>query len=146
MSGVPGKGGPVPKRTEQRRRRNKPETPTATAPTGSGVTEAPRADESWHPLAVEWFDSLGKSGQAVWYEASDWATARIWGDLLSRQLLMAKPSAVMIATWASAAGELLTTEGARRRLRVELDRAAAADPDADAADATVTDLMSRLGG
>jgi hypothetical protein len=146
MSGKPGSGGPVPKRESQRRRANKPETPVVHAPVTGPRVSVPAADESWHPLATEWFVSLSKSGQAQFLEPSDWAQAKVWAHLLSVELLKDKPSAMMIAAWASGAAELLTTEGSRRRMRIELERAKPADAGEDHADATVTDLMSRLGG
>lgn len=146
MPGKPGSGGPVPKRTTQRRRANKPPIPVVSVPTVSAV-RVPAADESWHPLAAAWYGSLAESGQRQFFEPSDWAQARVWADLLSRTLLSSKgPSSMMVAAWASGAAELLTTEGARRRLRIELEREKPTDPDAEHADATVTDLMSRLGG
>lgn len=147
MAGKPGSGGPVPKRSTQRRRTNKPEVPIIHAPAASSLSAAaPDADELWHPLAREWFVALGKSGQAQFFEASDWAQAKVWAHLLSVELLKDKPSAMMIAAWSSGAAELLTTEGARRRMRIELERAQAVDPGQEHADATVTDLMDRIGG
>lgn len=59
--------------------------------------------------------------QSKFYEPSDWAYAVIWAEVLSRQL-EGRMSARMLASWASAATDLLTTEAARRRVRVEVDR------------------------
>lgn len=148
MAGKPGSGGPVPKRSSQRRRANKPEVPIIHAPSGSGsaATVAPSASEDWHPLACEWFIALSRSGQSQFFEASDWAQAKVWAHLLSVELMKDKPSAMMIAAWSSGAAELLTTEGARRRVRIELERAVVSDPGQEHADATVTDLMDRIGG
>ena len=146
MSGKPGSGGPVPKRSSQRRRTNKPDVPIIAAPASVVTPDAPEPDGSWHSLACEWFSALGKSGQAQFFEPSDWAQAKVWAHLLSVELFKDKPSAMMIAAWASGAGELLTTEGARRRMRIELERAVASDPGQEHADATVTDLMDRIGG
>lgn len=143
MPGVPGAGGPIPKRSSQRRRVNKPETPTSEAP-GAVEVPIPSADEVWHPLARDWFGSLTKSGQAAFYEPSDWAQARVLAHLLSVQLWSAKPSAMMIAAWQSGATELLTTEGARRRMRIELARAVKVDEAQEHSDATITDIASRL--
>jgi len=143
---VPGPRGPVPNRSTQRRRTNSPETESAPTATAEPV-EQPEAEADWHPLAAEWYLSLGKSGQSAFYEASDWAQARIWTDLLSRTMRNAKgPSAMLVTAWAAGAAELLTTEGARRRMRLELERERPVDADAEAADATVTSLMTRLGG
>jgi hypothetical protein len=146
MAGKPGSGGPVPKRSTQRRRTNKPEIPIVAAPAAVVVSDAPAADDSWHSLAAEWFNSLAGSGQAQFFEPSDWAQAKVWAYLLSVELFKDKPSAMMIAAWASGAAELLTTEGARRRMRIELERAVVVDPGQEHADATVSSLMDRIGG
>lgn len=146
MAGKPGSGGPVPKRSTQRRRTNKPEVPIIHATSVPTSSSAPEPDDLWHPLAREWFAALSQSGQSQFFEASDWAQAKVWAHLLSVELLKEKPSAMMIAAWSSGAAELLTTEGARRRMRIELERAVVTDPGQEHADATVTDLMDRIGG
>lgn len=83
-------------------------------------------------MARDWFASLAESGQSRFYEASDWQTARIWAEVLSRQLSSEKLSAVMVQAWAGSAAELLTTEGARRRAQLELQRGTLIDEDEDA--------------
>jgi hypothetical protein len=116
-----GKRGPVPKRSELRQRRNKDEVETKSAP-ATPVIESPPADPEWHSIAVEWFESLGKSGQAFFYEESDWATARYIAEAMSRNLKQGRFSAQLFAAVMSGMTELLTTEGARRRARVELQK------------------------
>lgn len=134
--------GPVPKRSDQRRRVNKPEIEVEHAPAAETV-EIPLPGDDWHDAAIAWFESLTESGQAEWYEPSDWATAWVWAELLSRALKQgARPSAQLIVAWASGATELLTTEGARRRLRIELERGQQGDPAADAA-VTALDAFRR---
>jgi hypothetical protein len=128
---MPGAHGPVPNRSDQRRRRNKPDVALSKAASASPtVVEPPMPDDEWHPMARDWFLSLAASGQRQFYEASDWQTARVWAEVLSRQLHQARPSAQMIAAWSAGATELLTTEGARRRARVELERAAVDEDEA----------------
>ena len=125
--------GPIPKRSDQRRRRNKDVVPIDTAP-GVAV-KPPAADKSWHPYAKSWFNSLKKSGQAQFLQASDWQEARIVAFLISEELARdAGPRAMMMATIFSRADNLLTTEGARRRLRLELS----ADESEPAVDASVS--------
>ena len=97
----------------------------------------PKGNTKWHPIAKRWFESLARSGQAAFYEPSDWATAELLAEAISREL---RPKVVGI----TAAGEvvkaeaaltgsalqallkgmssLLVTEGDRRRARVELER------------------------
>lgn len=125
---------PIPKRDDERRRRNKPATATTKVKI-VGVVSAPPVDEDWHPIARDWFLSLGESAQSKFYEPSDWQQARLWAEVLSRQLSNDRISAQMMTTWQSAATELLTTEGARRRARMEVERAAA-----EAAPAAVSKL------
>jgi hypothetical protein len=86
----------------------------------------PEPDDHWHELARDWFVSLGESGQSDYYQASDWQQARVWAEILSRQMQAGRMSSQLVMAWASGATELLTTEGARRRLRLELERMPAA--------------------
>lgn len=131
-----GNSGPIPKRSDQRRRNNKPTVAIDTAPGATNV-EIPDADPDWIPAARRWYESLAESGQSVFYQPSDWATAWVWAELLNGVLDGGKPSAMMISAWASGATDLLVTEGSRRRMRLELAKAKAGDPDLDSA---VTDL------
>lgn len=135
--------GPIPKRSDERRRRNKPEGASVTSAPANVVVSAPDADESWHEIARDWFRSLAESGQAVFYQPSDWQTARVWAELLSRQLASGRPSSQMVAAWAAGATELLTTEGARRRARIELE-VPSEDEDEAAADAAVIALVHSI--
>lgn len=146
MPGKPGAGGPVPKRSTQRRRANKPTVPIDSAPRGSARVAIPRADADWHPAALRWYRSLARSGQSHWYEPSDWAQAYVWAEVLSRALGKAAPPAMLVAAWASGAAELLTTEGARRRMRIELARAGSEDEDEEAAVAALDDYRARFSG
>ncbi|NUT04711.1 MAG: hypothetical protein HOV76_14625 [Hamadaea sp.] len=140
-----GARGPVPTRSDQRRRQNKNPEGIATAKAPGVVAEQPAASRSWHPMARDWYRSLGKSGQARFYQPSDWQTARVWAELLSRQLESGRPSAQMVAAWQQAATELLTTEGARRRARVELE-APAVDEDEVASDAAMVTYLAAVKG
>lgn len=133
-----GTRGPVPKRTEERRRQNKPETPV-TEVEASGVVVGPEADPKWHPVARQWFDSLARSAQARFYEPSDWSTAFLLAESISRDL---KPQpigvhpetgeAVMasipmkgasLAAYLKGMSALMVTEGDRRRNNMEIRRA-----------------------
>lgn len=137
--------GPIPNRSDQRRRRNQPEGGITHA---SGAVEvvAPEPDPGWHSIARDWFTSLAISGQAEFYQPSDWQVARVWAEVLSRQLMSEKMSAVMVQAWASSASELLTTEGARRRGRLELERVVkVSDPDEDAADEAMNVYHAQFG-
>lgn len=114
--------GPVPKRSDQRRRRNKPGGPELVKiDVTSPAREAPETPGGWHPLVKDWFESLKLSGQAVFYQPSDWVSAKIAGQVLSDALLSGEPlKANLLSEFNKMAADLMTTEGQRRRLRVEL--------------------------
>jgi|SRR5690606_4558217 len=138
--------GPIPKRSEERRRANKPEGPElVTIAPVVGVVECPPADESWHPIAREWYDSLAVSAQSRFYEPSDWATARYVAEAMSRGLQSSRFSAQLFAAVSSAMTELLTTEGARRRARMEIERVGVKD-DKPAEVTALDDYRAALGG
>src|SRR5690349_14152562 len=114
--------GPVPKRSEERRRQNKPDRPASKVPAGGPVVQ-PEAPADLHPLAASWYESLSRSGQARYYEPSDWETARVTAVLLSEQLLSGKPSSMMLtALFDVMRRDLLSSEGARRVARLEVER------------------------
>ncbi|OLT27793.1 hypothetical protein BJF83_17375 [Nocardiopsis sp. CNR-923] len=161
-----GERGPVPKRSHQRRRRNKPDNDgggeVTTAPAASTEPPpAPSADESWHPIARQWYESLAESGQRHWYEASDWATAYLIAESISRDL---SPQVVgvtddgevvrdtiplkgaSLAAYLKAMSALLVTEGDRRRARAELTRTTAVDEDEEAAVVAINGWKDRLSG
>lgn len=131
--------GPIPKRTDQRRRVNKPEVDYTHAAALVDVVEVPAVDDEWHPIAKRWFASLAESGQSRFFEPSDWAYATLTAEAMTRLLYADKFSATHFAAVQSAMTDLLTTEGARRRARLEIERAAS---DGDAEDATVTAIGS----
>lgn len=118
------KSGPVPKRSAERRRRNKEAGPIDSVEMPALEVEQPPADENWHPIALDWYRSLAESGQSRFYEPSDWQTARYVADAMSRNLDTTRFSAQLFAAIMSAMTELLTTEGARRRARMEIERGA----------------------
>lgn len=139
--------GPIPKRSSERRRRNKPEgAEVTTVPVATPSAQCPPADEAWHQIARDWYDSLAKSGQAVFYEPSDWATARYVAEAMSRGLSSSRFSAQLFAAVSSAMTELLTTEGARRRARLEIERGKPGEKEKPAGVTALDDYRSALGG
>jgi len=114
----------VPKREDERRRRNKNEDgiETTTVKVDEGPVKAPDVDTEWHPIAQEWFSSLRESAQSRFYEPSDWATAKYIAEAMSKNLKQGKISGQLFAAVMSAMTDLLTTEGARRRARMEIER------------------------
>ena len=140
--------GPVPKRSSERRRRNKPEgvEVTSVPVPEPELVECPPADESWHQIARDWYDSLAKSGQVVFYEPSDWATAKYVAEAMSRGLQGSRFSAQLFAAVSSAMTELLTTEGARRRARLEIERGKPGESEKPAGVTALDDYRTALGG
>lgn len=159
-----GTRGPLPKRTEERRRRNKPETPVDRVAIGGDIEDLfgddlpdeqvehriqadgfekvvkPPAGEDWHHVAVQLYDSLDQSGQSIFFEPSDWATAYLICESISRDLSdqwintgtamepqMEKQAVPMkganLAAYLKGLSGLGVTEGDRRRLSIELTRA-----------------------
>lgn len=140
MPGVPGRGGPVPKRSEDRRRRNKVDTDTVEM---AGEVLVPAGNPGWHPVALHWYDSLRESGQHLYYEPSDWAAAHLVANQMSLMLQSGRPSPTMFAAVWSAMGDLLTTEAERRRVRMEVSRRAET-PAAEGASVTPIDRYRNL--
>lgn len=138
MTGV---RGPVPKRSTQRRRVNKPEIPVETVPPvpvpAGEPWKVPLARGEWHDIAKDWFHALKKSGQSAWFEPSDWMEAYVAAQVLSEMLNAGKISAMLYASWSSHTSRLLVTEGDRRRVRIELEREERKDPDEEAAVASM---------
>ncbi len=112
--------GPIPKRSTERRRVNK--TPGLEQAPGASVVRVPAASRHWHPIARDWYRSLAKSGQSRFYEPSDWQTARLLADQIDRLLRADDPNASMLNAIVQASRDLMTTEGQRRRMRLELVR------------------------
>jgi hypothetical protein len=116
-----GARGPVPKRSTERRRRNAEDRPTTAQRTGK--VEAPEPPRLLHEVALAWYESLKESGQADYYEPSDWAAARYVALAMTKTLNGRRFSAPLFAAVWGAMNDLLTTEQARRRARVEVERA-----------------------
>ena len=113
--------GPIPKRDAERTRRNKPENEGGVS-LAKGIAHpvtVPPADEAWAPRAREWYESLSSSGMASFMQNSDFQYARILCDALTDYYK--RPSAMMLASILSGMTSLGTTEGDRRRMRIELE-------------------------
>lgn len=139
MPGTPGKGGRMPKRSSQRTgHRTKAEKAATEAVPVAGEVQVPPESDEWHPLARDWYVSLTKSGQARFFEPSDWAAARYVAEVMTKNLTAETFSAALFSAVWSAMDSLLTTEGSRRRVRLEIERKGG-DTDADE-ESSVTQL------
>lgn len=114
--------GPAPKRSEERRRRNLDGRPDKIEAEG-GPVRVPSLPRGIHPLARGVYTALKESGQSQYFEPSDWAAALVlvshYSDLLkSGKTITANQ---FEAIWGGLQ-DLLMTESARRRVRLEVER------------------------
>jgi hypothetical protein len=113
----------------------------------SEPAKAPPARRDWAPEAKAWYRALTRSGQARYFEPSDWELARLVADLLTRQLRAERPSGEVWKVILAAMSSLGTTEADRRRMRIEVERpAAVAEEEARQAAVTVLEEFRRLAG
>jgi hypothetical protein len=140
---------------------NKPLQEPTKAP-GAEIVERPSADPGWHPAAVAWFESLAASGQSHFYEPSDWATAYVLAESMSRELnpqplvvgsgeearvelYRLPPKAASVAAWLKGMTALMATEGDRRRAALELQRPQPAGSEEGGDVTHLDDVRARLG-
>ncbi|WP_367137921.1 hypothetical protein [Saccharothrix sp. HUAS TT1] len=112
----------MPKRSEERVRRNKDEVQIEKITAIGTVLQPPLDFPSPHPITVDLYRSMGESAQARYYEPSDWEFARATLHFLDRLLKSTKPSGQMLATVNQMLTGLLLTEGERRRVAIEIER------------------------
>lgn len=139
-------GSTRPKRSDQRHgHRTKAEQSRAdTTVQGSAPITWPEPDPEWHDIAQDWFRALGESGQVAFFEPSDVAQARYLATAMSKNLEDGRFSSMLFSSVWSATGDLLATEGSRRRLRVELQKAAEPDAQQEAAVASMAERRQRM--
>jgi hypothetical protein len=137
-----GNRGPVPERSDRRRRENKPEIDIETAP-GASRVEVPEPLPGWHPIALAWYGSLARSGQSFWYQPSDWAEAVFLAEVMSEALLSGPINGPKLSAILSGSSRLMTTEGDRRRMRIELAKPVE-DEDENAAVTALDDYRARF--
>ncbi len=139
--------GPLPKRSTERSRGEKPVvTGDLSVTKGEALpVKWPAANREWDPMAKDWFNSLKKSGINAYYQQSDIATAYILANEISNYMSTSplRRSSQMFAALLAGMTSLGATEGDRRRMRIELE-----SPRPDTQSATVTGIdmyKSRLG-
>lgn len=114
--------GPVPKRSEERIRRNKPDVEITKLEAQGAVRQPELMIPDAHPFIVEFWEALGESAQSQYYEPSDWAYARWVLHFADGQIKGSRPSAQMVQALNTSFGDLLVSEGSRRRVRLEIER------------------------
>jgi len=138
-----GARGPIPKRSQERRRRNTEGGAVEQVEVGGMVVEAPELPEGCSELSRELFEALESSGQAQFFEPSDWWLAKLMTVAVD-DYLDGRKSATKLAEIRALATELMMSEGQRRRLRLELIRD---DPVGEPAEVTaINEYKSRLSG
>lgn len=116
-----GQFGVIPKRSDERIRRNKVEGLEKIS--AIGPVKIPRLNiPDAHPLVKDLYASLKNSAQSRFYEESDWQYARLAMYALNDMLKQQRISAIMLASINSMLTSLLVTEGDRRRVRLEVER------------------------
>lgn len=131
--------GPIPKRSDTRIRRNEPGSENTTGVIGVTKGEARGGKpypvpSAWHPVAKKWYRSLSQSGMAEYFEQSDWAHAYVIANELSVYLTGGewidpetgetryKRNGMILSALLNSMASLGTTEGERRRMRIELEK------------------------
>jgi hypothetical protein len=127
-----------PKRDSQRRRRS----PKAQNVHVDALVTQPDPPAAWCALAKDWYRSLAQSGQAVFYEPSDWATAIVAGWCLDEWNNTRK--AATITEFRHLCSQLMVTEGDRRRGRLEVKRPGQGE-DSPKGNAAVAEYRAALG-
>lgn len=144
--------GPIPKRDEQRAgHTSKEKSEEITKITMDGEVKPPSLAQYpnmlTQTLTKGFWESLKSSGQALYYEPSDWMTALTALHLLDRQLRpyeyidektkktklrVSSVSPTMIAAVWQMLTSIAVTEGERRRLRIEVERKTGEASDSEA--------------
>jgi hypothetical protein len=144
-----GTRGPIPKRVDERLgHETKAELAAVTKAPAARKVPVPAADPEWHPVALRWYRSLKRSGQARFYEPSDWSAAYLVAESMSRDLgeqflgfrgtgegtQVAHHGTVPLkganlGAYLKAFAVLGVTEGDRRRMQIELQRQQPAEQD-----------------
>ncbi len=131
-----GSRGPLPKRSDERVRRNKPEVPIDKVQAIGKVRAPDLGFDDPHPIILDFYLSLPESAQSRYYEPSDYQQARLILFFLDKQLKSPRPSAQMVAACFAQLSNLLVSEGDRRRVRMEVERSVS--------DAQVIDVAGML--
>lgn len=119
------------------------------APAGAEPV-VPDPDPNWHPSAARFYAGLRTSGQSAFYEATDWALGWHVAAMMSQNASHpdAPNAAALLGQILKGAEQLLATEGARRRVRLELQRQGKGDDTGgeDSAVAAMEDYRAQLRG
>lgn len=121
---------------------------------------------AWHPVAQAMYQSMSESGQAIFYEPSDWALAYTLCETLSRELdpqpvsttryddegreikevewVIMPIKGASLTAFLKGMTTLMVGEGDRRRLGIELERKKATDAAAASPGVVVSITQNRM--
>jgi hypothetical protein len=136
--------GPVPKREDQRRRDNKPESHGAASVDTAEAGERPDAlGFDADPMIVSLWDALADSAESKYYSAADWQRVRL--ELLygNRLLSGGRIGSQAWGVFQAGLNELLISPADKRRAGIEL-KPPSVDPDEEAAVAQISDYRNAL--
>lgn len=120
-----GATGPIPKRPEDRLRRNKTgeDGVADTTYVVEGEVKPPAGIRFGEPAVQRIWDALKTSVNKQFYEPTDWAyavlTLTLWDETLKKGQI---PGAMLLSALDGMMSKLLMTEADRRRLRIEAKR------------------------
>ncbi len=115
--------GPVPKRIAEFGEHSHRKIPTVdTLPIVGDYRPPPLNIDDPHDIVRQLYEAAKRSAQARYFEPTDWQMLRLTLTFADKLLKSSRPSGQMLAVVHSMLGDLLTSEGARRRLRIEVER------------------------
>lgn len=136
-----GTRGPIPKRSDERIRRNT-ENGTVDKVEAIGPVDIPELNfPDPHPMIADLYLSMQESAQSKFFEPSDWEYARFCLHFADVLLKSSRPSSQLLAAVNSMLSDLLVSEGSRRRVRLEVERSVSGGDDLDVADLFRQKLM-----
>lgn len=113
--------GPVPKRSDQRRRRNAPSI--AITKVDGAAASQPDLGLEVSPIVEDWYGALALGPEAQFYTPAMWQRARIVAKVLDGVLTSGRPSSQMYAALQGDMKSLLVDAGELRRLGIEVQAA-----------------------
>lgn len=115
-----GSRGPIPKRSEERHRRNTDYNTVQVPVSATAEVTPPERPLNWCKAAQRIWDSLVESRQSVFFQPSDWAYAWFMCDEITRYVKNKKQNGQVLSSINTMLTSLLMTEGERRRAGIEI--------------------------
>lgn len=121
----------------------KRDTPPKIVPAFENVEyERPEPDPGWREPVKRWYRSVELSAYSQLYQPSDWETVWIIAEYMNA---LKTSSAHALAALMNSMSDLMITEGARRRAKVEIQKLGVDDYEEER-QARVIDIKDRLSG